>query len=131
MLPVVLAAGCGLVQAPYASFGLVQDLLKEIASRCVAVLVADLNGGALLLCHVPVILDQFLDHLLGGNEIPILIGDGLQLTNVGDAADGHAADPPYPLRQWVDRFENRGGLFIEEQVEIPVMGTRQMPMEAL
>src|SRR5436305_12811631 len=89
-----------LEEEPCATFALVDEVFQDAGCCDIVVVHAYLVGGALHLRHMFVILHQSPGHFTCLHKITIVILDGLQLTDMADAADSGAPDAPHTLGQY-------------------------------
>jgi hypothetical protein len=78
-----------------------------------------------------VVLAQFGEHVLWGDEIGIVVGQALQARDVSDRTQRGPADLAYTLGEVVGHVENLFTLLVEQQVQVAETRTRHMPMEIL
>ena len=74
---------------------------------------------------------QSAHHLACRNEVVVIIGDGLQLAYVRDAADRRSPGLPDALGKDIHRPGDGSGLLVEEQMVVPEVRTRQVPVIVL
>jgi len=72
---------------------------------------------------------EFGEHVCGGDEFGVVIGDALNAGNVADGADRGAADFANALGDFVGAFEELVGVIVEKQVVVAEVRSGHVPME--
>jgi len=75
--------------------------------------------------YVLVVLHEDPDHVVGVNELFVVVLDGLELAYVRDAADGGPADASHALGQRIGGGEDHLGLLVEEKVDVAEAGASE------
>src|SRR4029079_4017007 len=121
----------GFEEKPSAPLGLVDPDFEQARGCDIAMLIANIVRFAHPLGKLEVVLAKLRQHVVGRDEIRVIVGYSLQLGYMTDRTDGGPADLARPLGDLVGRGEDLGGLLVEEQVVVAEMRTGHMPVEVL
>jgi hypothetical protein len=75
---------CGLEQEPGAMLGLVDPVLDQAGGSDVVMLVTKRVYASQAGRQLPIIFSKFHEHVLGGNMLPVVIGDALKPDDLPD-----------------------------------------------
>src|ERR1051326_7328371 len=120
-----------LVQEPDAPFGFVDPAFEQTGRGHVAVLLAQAVGLAHVADEPEVVVAQFRQHVERGHVFGVVVRQALLAADLADRAQRGAADLACALRDRIGGGKDLSGLFVEQQMVITKMRTRNVPMEVL
>src|SRR5882672_463647 len=113
--------GNDLRQEPGPPLGLVDPVLKKARGRDVVVMLAELMGGTHLASEMLVVVTKLGQHVLGLEEVGVVVFQALVLGDIADRMDRRSANLARSLGDIVGHREDLGCVLIEEQVVVAKM----------
>src|SRR5271163_696443 len=81
--------------------------------------------------QLPVVLAKFREHVLSADKLVVVIGNALKPRDVADRMQRRSPDLPDALRYRIGGSEYLITLLIHQQVIVPEVRPRYMPMKIL
>ena len=102
---------------------------QSTGRRIILRLVRDFLGAAKRLNHVEIVGAELAQHVLRRHELSIIVLNGLVTSDIADRSNGCVARLSGALGDRIGSSEDLCGLLIEEQVIVPEVGSRDVPVE--
>lgn len=126
-----VAAPTRLKQEPDALFGLINPVFQQAGRRDVPVSVAQVVQSAHAADQLAIVVAKLGQHVERIHIVRVIVGNPRLARDLTDRTERRTADLAGPLCDQVGHGEKFGRLLVEQEVIIPKVRSRDMPMEIL